>query len=125
MCSKLLQKRLSILFLCKCMSPTTIMCSFYVECFSFFKSCLILQLIQGKMADMYTKLSACRSYMYTVARACDKGHFNNRDCAGVILYAAETATQVCLDGIQLLGKLNIRVLQFFYVLPMVTPVFHP
>ncbi|XP_076815687.1 isovaleryl-CoA dehydrogenase, mitochondrial-like isoform X1 [Clavelina lepadiformis] len=61
------------------------------------------QLIQGKMADMYTKLSACRSYMYTVARACDKGHFNNRDCAGVILYAAETATQVCLDGIQLLG----------------------
>uniref|UniRef100_H2YYV9 Isovaleryl-CoA dehydrogenase, mitochondrial n=1 Tax=Ciona savignyi TaxID=51511 RepID=H2YYV9_CIOSA len=58
------------------------------------------QLMQGKMADMYTKLSACRSYMYGVARACDKGHFNNRDCAGVILYAAETATQVALDGIQ-------------------------
>nr|CAB3257483.1 isovaleryl-CoA dehydrogenase, mitochondrial-like [Phallusia mammillata] len=61
------------------------------------------QLIQGKMADMYTTLSACRSYMYTVARACDRGYFNNRDCAGVILYAAEAATKVAMDGIQLLG----------------------
>ncbi|XP_009860253.2 isovaleryl-CoA dehydrogenase, mitochondrial-like isoform X2 [Ciona intestinalis] len=61
------------------------------------------QLMQGKMADMYTKLSACRAYMYGIARACDKGHFNNRDCAGVILYAAEAATQVALDGIQCLG----------------------
>ena len=52
---------------------------------------------------MYTKLNACRAYMYSVARACDKGHFNNRECAGVILYAAETATQVALDGIQCLG----------------------
>jgi len=61
------------------------------------------QLMQGKMADMFVKLSACRSYMYTVARACDKGQFNNRDCAAIILYAAESATQVALDGIQLLG----------------------
>ena len=53
---------------------------------------------------MYTRLNACRSYMYSVARACDKGHFNNRECAGVILYAAENATQVALDGIQCLGK---------------------
>ncbi|XP_039247956.1 isovaleryl-CoA dehydrogenase, mitochondrial-like [Styela clava] len=61
------------------------------------------QLMQGKIADMYTRLSACRSYVYSVARACDKDHFSNKDCAGVILYAAEAATQVALDGIQCLG----------------------
>ncbi|TNN84270.1 Isovaleryl-CoA dehydrogenase, mitochondrial [Liparis tanakae] len=61
------------------------------------------QLMQGKMADMYTRLSSCRQYMYNVARACDKGHFSSMDCAGVILYCAENATQVALDGIQCLG----------------------
>ncbi|CAN2389963.1 Isovaleryl-CoA dehydrogenase [Pristimantis euphronides] len=61
------------------------------------------QLMQGKMADMYTRLTACRQYVYNVARACDKGHFNAKDCAGVILYSAECATQVALDGIQCLG----------------------
>ncbi|KAL6477986.1 hypothetical protein MHYP_G00138210 [Metynnis hypsauchen] len=61
------------------------------------------QLMQGKMADMYTKLSSCRQYVYNVARACDKGHFSAMDCAGVILYCAENATQVALDGIQCLG----------------------
>ncbi|XP_070544899.1 isovaleryl-CoA dehydrogenase, mitochondrial-like [Ptychodera flava] len=61
------------------------------------------QLLQGKMADMYTRLSACRSYVYNVARACDMGHANPKDCAGVILYAAENATQVALDAIQCLG----------------------
>ncbi|XP_066550440.1 isovaleryl-CoA dehydrogenase, mitochondrial [Amia ocellicauda] len=61
------------------------------------------QLLQGKMADMYTRLSSCRQYVYNVARACDRGHFNSKDCAGVILYAAEMATQVALDGIQCLG----------------------
>lgn len=61
------------------------------------------QLMQGKMADMYTRLSACRQYVYNVARACDRGHFSAMDCAGVILYAAENATQVALDGIQCLG----------------------
>ncbi|KAG2457485.1 IVD protein, partial [Polypterus senegalus] len=61
------------------------------------------QLLQGKMADMYTRLSACRQYVYSVARACDRGHFSAKDCAGVILYAAESATQVALDGIQCLG----------------------
>lgn len=61
------------------------------------------QLMQGKIADMYCTLNACRSYLYCVARACDLGHFNNKDCAGVILYCAEKATQVCLDAIQCLG----------------------
>merc|ERR1711953_866527 len=61
------------------------------------------QLIQAKMADMYTALSSSRAYLYSVARACDKGHFNNKDCAGVILYCAEQATKVALDSIQILG----------------------
>jgi len=61
------------------------------------------QLVQGKIADMYTTLSASRSYLYQVARAADNGHFNNADCAGIILYTAEKATQVCLDAIQILG----------------------
>ncbi|KAJ8399489.1 hypothetical protein AAFF_G00412010 [Aldrovandia affinis] len=61
------------------------------------------QLLQGKMADMYTRLSSCRQYLYNVARACDKGHFSSMDCAGVILFCAENATQVALDGIQCLG----------------------
>uniref|UniRef100_A0A1I8AG09 Isovaleryl-CoA dehydrogenase, mitochondrial n=1 Tax=Steinernema glaseri TaxID=37863 RepID=A0A1I8AG09_9BILA len=61
------------------------------------------QLVQGKMADMYTTLNACRSYLYNTARATDAGHLTNKDCAGVILYLAEKATQVCLDAIQLLG----------------------
>uniref|UniRef100_A0AAY4C2Y4 Isovaleryl-CoA dehydrogenase, mitochondrial n=1 Tax=Denticeps clupeoides TaxID=299321 RepID=A0AAY4C2Y4_9TELE len=63
----------------------------------------LFQLMQGKMADMYTRLSSCRQYLYNVARACDKGHFSPMDCAGVILYCAENATQVALDGIQCLG----------------------
>ncbi|KAK3828864.1 MAG: acyl-CoA dehydrogenase/oxidase [Benniella sp.] len=61
------------------------------------------QLIQGKIADMYTKLNASRSYVYATARATDSGHASNRDCAGVILYSAERATEVALDAIQCLG----------------------
>ncbi|VDM23532.1 unnamed protein product [Toxocara canis] len=61
------------------------------------------QLIQGKMADMYTTLNACRSYLYNVARATDDGYLTNMDCAGVILYLAENATKLCLDAIQILG----------------------
>eukprot|EP00057_Strongylocentrotus_purpuratus_P032704 XP_788544.3 PREDICTED: isovaleryl-CoA dehydrogenase, mitochondrial [Strongylocentrotus purpuratus] len=61
------------------------------------------QLMQGKMADMVTRLNSVRSYVYNVARAADRGHVSARDCAGVILVAAETATQVCLDAIQCLG----------------------
>ena len=61
------------------------------------------QFIQGKVADMYTELNASRSYLYAVARACDKGLVSRKDAAGVILYAAEKATQMALQGIQILG----------------------
>ncbi|XP_017483372.1 PREDICTED: isovaleryl-CoA dehydrogenase, mitochondrial-like [Rhagoletis zephyria] len=61
------------------------------------------QLIQGKMADMYTTLSACRSYLYAVAQSAVAGESSPKDCAGVILYCAEKATQVALDAIQILG----------------------
>ena len=59
--------------------------------------------IQGKVADMYTKSNASRAYVYAVARACDNGQVSNKDCAGVILYSAERATEVALDAIQCLG----------------------
>ncbi|KAJ8673638.1 hypothetical protein QAD02_004900 [Eretmocerus hayati] len=61
------------------------------------------QMIQGKIADMYTTLCASRSYLYSVARACDKGHVNRKDCAAVILYCAENATKAALEAIQILG----------------------
>merc|ERR1711992_177218 len=61
------------------------------------------QMLQGKMAEMYVALSTTRCYLYNVARACDQGHFNNKDCAGVIYYCADQATKVALDGIQILG----------------------
>ncbi|WP_163833893.1 isovaleryl-CoA dehydrogenase [Spartinivicinus ruber] len=61
------------------------------------------QLIQGKLADMYTTLNACRAYLYAVAAACDRGETTRKDAAGVILYCAEKATQMALDAIQILG----------------------
>jgi len=61
------------------------------------------QLVQGKVADMYTRTNAARAYVYTVAAACDRGEATRKDAAGVILYAAELATQLALDAIQLLG----------------------
>jgi isovaleryl-CoA dehydrogenase len=61
------------------------------------------QLMQGKLADMYTTTNACKAYVYTVARACDKGRVTRKDAAGAILYAAEKATQVALDAVQCLG----------------------
>lgn len=61
------------------------------------------QLIQGKMADMYVTLNASRAYLYSVARACVTSKANAKDCAGIILYCAENATQVALDAIQILG----------------------
>ena len=61
------------------------------------------QLIQGKVADMYTQLNASRAYLYTVAQACDRGETTRKDAAGVILYTAERATQMALDAIQILG----------------------
>ncbi len=61
------------------------------------------QLMQGKLADMYTTMNACRAYVYAVAKACDRGQTTRKDAAGAILYAAEKATQVALDAIQCLG----------------------
>lgn len=61
------------------------------------------QLVQGKLADMYTTLNACRAYVYAVAAACDRGETTRKDAAGCVLFAAEKATQSALDAIQLLG----------------------
>jgi isovaleryl-CoA dehydrogenase len=61
------------------------------------------QLVQGKLADMYVTLNAARAYVYTVARACDRGETAREDAAGAILFAAEAATRLALDAIQLLG----------------------
>ncbi|KAG6550376.1 hypothetical protein Mapa_008339 [Marchantia paleacea] len=61
------------------------------------------QLIQGKLADMYTKIQASRSFVYSVARSCDEGQVDRKDCAAVILFAAENATQMALQAIQCLG----------------------
>ena len=82
---------------------------FFPHCF--YLSFILLQtnflhcekLLQAKMADMYTKLGASRSYVHTVARAADEGFASPKDCAGVILYAAERATECALDAIQCLG----------------------
>src|SRR4051812_48778840 len=61
------------------------------------------QLMQGKLADMYTTMSACKSYAYAVGRACDDGRIIRKDAAGVILYTAEKATWMALEAIQCLG----------------------
>ncbi|MDP7592360.1 MAG: isovaleryl-CoA dehydrogenase [Litorilituus sp.] len=61
------------------------------------------QLVQGKVADMYTQMNAAKSYAYMVAAACDRGEVTRKDSAAVILYAAELATKMALDTIQLLG----------------------
>ena len=61
------------------------------------------QLIQGKLADMYTTMNAARAYVYTVAKACDRGQTSRKDAAGAILYAAERATWMALEAIQCLG----------------------
>ena len=69
----------------------------------FGKSIGEFQLMQGKLADMYVTLSTARAYTYAVAAACDRGETTRKDAAGCILYAAEKATQVALEGIQILG----------------------
>ena len=61
------------------------------------------QLMQGKLADMYTTMNACRAYVYAVAASCDRGETTRKDSAGCILYAAEKATQIALEAIQCLG----------------------
>ena len=69
----------------------------------FGKSIGEFQLIQGKLADMYVKMNASKAYVYAVAKACDAGRTARKDAAGAILFAAETATQLALDAIQILG----------------------
>ena len=64
------------------------------------------QLMQGKLADMYTDMNASRAYVYAVAQAADRGHTTRKDAAGCILYAAEKATQVALQAIQTLGGMG-------------------
>ena len=61
------------------------------------------QLMQGKIADMYTTMNACRAYVYAVARACDRGETTRKDAAGAILYAAEKATWLALEAVQVLA----------------------
>ncbi|KAL6260602.1 hypothetical protein P5V15_008123 [Pogonomyrmex californicus] len=61
------------------------------------------QFIQGKIADMATTLTASRTYLYAVAKSCDAGHINRKDCASVLLFCAENTTKAALDAIQILG----------------------
>lgn len=69
----------------------------------FGKSIGEFQLVQGKVADMYVMMNACRAYVYSVAKACDRGQTTRQDAAGAILLAGEQATKLALDAIQLLG----------------------
>jgi isovaleryl-CoA dehydrogenase len=69
----------------------------------FGKSIGEFQLMQGKLADMYTTMNAAKAYVYAVARACDRGQTTRKDAAGAILYAAERATWMALEAIQALG----------------------
>ncbi|WP_061034569.1 MULTISPECIES: isovaleryl-CoA dehydrogenase [Vibrio] len=69
----------------------------------FGKSIGEFQLVQGKLADMYSRMNAAKAYVYAVAAACDRGECTRKDAAGVVLYSAELATQMSLDAIQLLG----------------------
>ncbi|MDO6620808.1 isovaleryl-CoA dehydrogenase [Shewanella sp. 6_MG-2023] len=69
----------------------------------FGKSIGQFQLVQGKLADMYTGMNAAKSYIYNVAKSCDRGETTRKDAAGAILYSAELATKMSLDAIQLLG----------------------
>jgi isovaleryl-CoA dehydrogenase len=64
------------------------------------------QLMQGKLADMYTTMNASKAYVYTVAKAVDRGETTRKDAAGAILYAAEKATWVALEAIQALGGMG-------------------
>jgi isovaleryl-CoA dehydrogenase len=61
------------------------------------------QIMQAKLADMYVTMNAAKAYVYTVARACDRGEVTRKDAAGAILYAAEKATWMALEAIQCLG----------------------
>ncbi|KAK4686481.1 isovaleryl-CoA dehydrogenase, partial [Tremellales sp. Uapishka_1] len=69
----------------------------------FGKKIATFQLMQGKIADMYTKLSASRAYVYAVARACDAGKISRQDCAGAILYSSDRAVELAMEAQQCLG----------------------
>jgi isovaleryl-CoA dehydrogenase len=64
------------------------------------------QLMQGKLADMYTTMNAAKAYVYAVARACDRGETARKDAAGAILYASERATWMALEAIQAMGGMG-------------------
>ena len=64
------------------------------------------QLMQGKLADMYTTMNACKAYVYAVGAACDRGETTRKDAAGAILYAAEKATWMAGEAIQALGGMG-------------------
>jgi len=64
------------------------------------------QLMQGKLADMYTTMNACKAYVYTVNKACDRDQTTRKDAAGAILYAGEKATWMALEAIQVLGGMG-------------------
>ena len=64
------------------------------------------QLMQGKLADMYTNMNACKAYAYAVAKACDRQDTTRKDAAGVLLYTAEKATWMALEAIQALGGMG-------------------
>ena len=64
------------------------------------------QFMQGKLADMYTTMNACKAYVYAVSKACDRGETTRKDAAGAILYASEKATLMALDAIQALGGMG-------------------
>ena len=86
---------------CNCIHATLSPCVFNV--LQFGKSIGEFQLVQGKVADMYTQMNAAKAYVYAVAKACDRGETTRKDAAGAILYSAELATKLALDAIQLLG----------------------
>ncbi len=76
---------------------------YVVERKQFGKSIGEFELMQGKLADMYATLGACRAYLYQVAKSCDHGVISRKDAASVILYCAEKATRMALEAIQCLG----------------------
>jgi isovaleryl-CoA dehydrogenase len=76
---------------------------YIVERKQFGKPIGTFQLMQGKIADMYTTMNACKSYVYNVAKSCDKGNITREDAAGVLLYSSEKAVWMALEAIQCLG----------------------
>ena len=86
-----------------CKPAWTVVLPYIHERKQFGKAIGEFQLMQGKLADMYTTMNATKAYVYSVAQACDRGETTRKDAAGVILFAAEKATQMALEAIQCLG----------------------